>query len=188
MALAWIWHRLTSGHKSVVVCGKEGSGYGGSASEVYEALKDEGCGNAYYLLDAKEPGRDHIKSEYRKNLIRRFSLRHYYGLFAASTIITEGDLEDCLESGAASERFRKQILHGSKNHVRLYNRGSELIEVPGTKGKRVICVPSAEEARYISETTGYKSREIWQTGSPEDGGDVKVAEHIAAKMKEDGLI
>jgi hypothetical protein len=59
---------------------------------------------------------------------------------------------------------------------------------PETGGKYRICVPSAAEARQVLETTGYKGKEIWQTGSPETDGCADAAKRIIEKMKEDGLI
>ncbi len=195
MTLAWIWHRLTSGHRSTVVCAVAASGYEGSAAAVYEALRDDGHANAYYISGSDGAGADSVRPEYRKGMIRRFSFRHYYELFSADTIITEGDIEDCLESGGSSLRFRRSVLHGSRDHIRLgcgagtpADRVAAVLNTPETSGKRRICVPSAAEARRIVETTGYKSKEIWQTGEPEFDGYGKVAEKILAKMKEDGLI
>ena len=183
MLRAWIKHRLSSGHHSVVVCGQ-----GADAVSVYEALKKEGCGNVCFISGADGAAREDIKPEYRKDLVSRFSLRHYYELFSADTIITEGDIEECLESGVALERFRKAVLHGSKNHVRLECGDCTGIVSPETGGKHRICVPSAAEARQVLETTGYKGKEIWQTGSPETDSCADAAKRIIEKMKEDGLI
>lgn len=170
LALAWIWHRLTSGHKSIVVCGNS------MAAAVYEALTGEGYKNVCFIADT-----DSFKPGHTKGLVKRFTLRHYYELFSADTIITEGDIEDCLEKGVVSKRFRKMVLHGKKNHIRLCCSGAE---APERGGRRFICVPSAAEARLITETSGYKSKEIWQTGSPENEGYDTVAARIAASIKE----
>ena len=174
---AWKLSRLTKKHRPVVMYEKDCSRYEESASAVYEVLIDKGVKDVYYILDKKYAASANIAPKYRKNLIDRFSFRHYYELFCARSIVTTETIGHSLERGSVSIPFEKHVMKGKKNYVFLQHGVMYMVPLsaeqrkffsrPGAKGKQRVVVSSELEAQHFLQNTSYNTRDkIYLSGLP----------------------
>ena len=169
--------KLTKKHRPVVMYEKDCSRYEESASAVYEKLIDKGCKNIYYILDREYEGLKNIDLKYRRNIIDRFSFRHYYELFCARSIVSTETLGHSLERGCVSIPFNKYVMKGKKDYVFLQHGVMYMIPLAaeqrkffsksGVKGKQRVVVSSQLEAEHFMENTSYDTPEkIYLSGLP----------------------
>ena len=174
---AWKFSRLTKKHKPIVMYEKDCSRYEESASAVYEALIDRGYRDVYFILDKKYAASADIAPKYRKNIIDRFSFRHYYELFCAKSIVSTETIGHSLERGSVSIPFEKHVMRGKKNYVFLQHGVMYMVPLsaeqrkffsrPGAKGKQRVVVSSELEAQHFLQNTSYDSREkLYMSGLP----------------------
>lgn len=177
LELAYKLSRLARNHRPVVMYEKDCSRYEESASAVYEALIDKGYKDVYYILDKNYRGLKDINPKYKKNIIDRFSFRHYYELFCARSIISTETLGHSLERGSVSIPFNKHIMKGNKDYVFLQHGVMYMIPLSaeqrsffskaGIKGKQRVVVSSQLEAKHFMDNTSYDSPEkIYLSGLP----------------------
>ena len=91
--------------------------YEESASVLYEKLLDNGYSNAYYVIEKGCPAWSDVPAEYRKNLLPKYSLRHYYNLFRTETIIATETVTHNIDLRPVSPFLRYWLKHGRFNFV-----------------------------------------------------------------------
>lgn len=177
LELAYQLSRLTPNHKPVVMYEKDCSRYEESASVVYEALIDRGHRDVCYILDKNYDAASSIAPQYRKNIVRRFSLKHYYELFCARSIVSTETVGHSMERGCVSIPFNKYVMKGKKDYVFLQHGVMYMVPLSaesrgffrksGVKGKQRVVVSSQLEAEHFMNNTSYDSPEkIYLSGLP----------------------
>ncbi|MDO5557438.1 MAG: hypothetical protein Q4G05_04265 [Clostridia bacterium] len=73
--------------KNIMMYEKEAEKYEESASTVYERLIDEGYKNVYYIIDRNSFQTNSIRDKYKKNLIYKYTFKHYLLFFTAKALI-----------------------------------------------------------------------------------------------------
>jgi len=96
---------------------KDSARYEESASVVYEALIDLNYNNAFFILDRGYPYLETIKEKYRKNIVWRFSLKHYLYFFAARTFIGSETLAHAIEVRTSSKAALERLKDPRINYV-----------------------------------------------------------------------
>ena len=174
LAAAFACHVLTPWNKTVLLYEKNSSRYEESASILYEKLMDEGYKKVRYILDNSYPYIDRIPTRYRKNIVPRFSFRHYYSMFAAKSVISTETLGHALEKGATSGLFKTFVIDGSKNYiflqhgvmymVSLGSEQREFFKKSKGKGKQRVVVSSQLEATHFTDNTGHSPEDMYVCG------------------------
>lgn len=187
--IAWLCSLVTPNHKPIILFEKESSRYEESASIVYEKLIDKGYKNAYFILDRGYSHWEDIPEKYRKNIVDRFSFKHYYNLFAAKTFVSSEMLGHSLEISSSSKLFLDKIVNGFKNYVflqhgvmymvSLNSEGRRFFRKRSELGIQRVVVSSSLEAQHFTGYTPYTDEELYVSGLPkfdkavlEDGADL----------------
>lgn len=84
---AYVLAKISGKKNRILLFEKNSERYEESASVLYEKLQDRGYKNAYYVLNKNVPAWKDVPPKYRKNLLPKYSFRHYYNLFKAGTIM-----------------------------------------------------------------------------------------------------
>lgn len=173
---AWLCSLITPKHKPIVLFEKESSRYEESASIVYERLLESGYDNAYFILDKDYKHWDEIPDKYKKNILKRFSFKHYYNLFAAKTFISSEMLSHSLEISSSSKLFQNKIVNGFKNYVFLQHGVMYMVSLNSESrmffrrrsdlGIQRVVVSSSLEAQHFTGYTPYTDEEIYVSGLP----------------------
>lgn len=173
---AWFCSAITPFYKPVVLYEKECSRYEEGASCVYERLIDKGYKNAYFILSKDYAFRDSIAEKYKKNLINRFSFKHYYSIFAAKTLISTEALAHALESNSKSKVFINNVVEGSQNYVFLQHGVMYMVSLNSesrsffrkkrSKGIQKVVVSSDIEAKHFIDYAGYREADMYISGLP----------------------
>lgn len=176
IACAYLLAKITFWRKPVVLFEKNCSGYEESASVVFERLMDTGKKNARFILDKKYDHVEKIKPKYRKNIISRFSMAHYYNIFAAGSFLSSESLDHALEKKCANRLFKKHILQGKKNYVFLQHGVMYMVSLDSEQraffkksengGKQRVVVSSKLEAAHFIDNTNYTDEDIYICGLP----------------------
>lgn len=190
IAFAYLFARITFWNKPVVLFEKNCSGYEESASVVFERLVDDGKKNARFILDKKYDYVERIKPKYRKNIISRFSVSHYYNMFAAGSFLSSESLDHALEKKCANRLFKNHILKGKKNYVFLQHGVMYMVSLDSEQraffkksengGKQRVVVSSKLEAAHFKDNTNYTDEDIYICGLPKF--DKSVRESNADKI------
>ena len=174
LAAAFACHILTPWNKTVLLYEKNSARYEESASILYEKLEDSGYRKVRYILDDSYPYKDRIEARYRKNIVPKYSFRHYYSMFAAKSIISTETLGHALEKRATSKLFKTFVIDGSKNYIFLQHGvmymvslGSEqrdFFKKSKGKGKQRVVVSSQLEANHFTDNTGHDPEDMYICG------------------------
>lgn len=173
IAIAYGAAKISRKKNTVLLYEKFCSSYEESASVLFEKLVDSGYKNARFILDENYHGMKDIDQKYRKYIIRRFSMKHYYSLFTAKSLLSSEAVGHVLEKRCASRLFNRQVRRGYDyaflQHGVMYmvSLGSEQRDFYGKsksgKKQRVV-VSSQLEADHFTENTEYGENDIYLTG------------------------
>ncbi len=174
LALAFGLHLVTPRRKPVVLYEKNCNSYEESGSVLYEKLVEDGYKNVRFILNRSYPHPERIDPKYRKYIVDQFSLRHYYNLFAAGSLISSEALGHALEKGSTNGLFRNFIMDGSKNYVFLQHGVMYMVSLDAGqraffrkgegKGKHRVVVSSELEAEHFTTCTNYTRDDIYVCG------------------------
>lgn len=163
--------------EKVLLYEKESEKYEESASIVFEKLIEAGYKNVYFVIDKKSVYVNNIDEKYKKNIIWKYSIKHYVLFFNAKTFIGTESPSHALELRTANKNVIKRVYgnqfkyvflqHGVMYMVSLNSKGRSFFR----KGKLMpsdskIVVSSEEEANHFIELGGYTREELYLTGLP----------------------
>lgn len=174
LAAAFALHLITPWYKPVMLYEKNCNSYEESASVLYEQLMDDGRRDVWYILNRDYPHREKVRPDYERRIADQFSLRHYYVLFSAVSLISSEALGHSLERGSTNGLFRSFVIDGSKNYVFLQHGVMYMVSLDAGqraffrkgegKGKHRVVVSSEREADHFTSCTNYLREDIYVCG------------------------
>lgn len=105
------------GKLPIILYEKNSRRYEESASVLYEKLIDSGYNNAYYVIEKGCPAWDDVPEKYRRNLLPKYSFRHYYNLFRTQTVLATETVTHNIDLRPVSPFLRYWLKHGRFNYV-----------------------------------------------------------------------
>ncbi|MBO5064648.1 MAG: CDP-glycerol glycerophosphotransferase family protein [Clostridia bacterium] len=173
--LSFLWHTKKA-KKLVLLFEKNSSKYEESASVLYEKLIDEGYNNAYFIVDKNYTFLDSIPENYRKNIIYKYTFKHYLYFFKANTFIgTEAiahsfDLKTCnlLPLFKISRKNLNYVFlqHGVMYMVSLDSESREMFKRKELTGKYRVIVSSKAESDHFTTLGRHLEEDIYISGLP----------------------
>lgn len=152
-------------------CGK----YEESAKYVYERLIDDGWENVYFILKKDSEFQKEVPEKYRKNLIEKYSKKHYYEYFNAKAFITTESINHVIDLATYNGLTRKRqylkdyyyifLQHGVMYAYSL--KGRHDFEKGGGFGDNSYVVVSSEtEANHFIEDGNFDREDLIKCGLP----------------------
>ena len=173
VSLVW---KSEKAKKLVVLYEKNSSKYEESASVLYEELMDEGYKNAYFIVDRNYEFIDRIPEKYRKNIVYKYSFRHYLYFFASKTFIgTEAiahafDLKTCnplpLYKMTRKNMNYVFLQHGVMYMVSLDSESRKMFSRKNLNGKYRVVVSSNAERDHFTTLGRHLEEDIYVSGLP----------------------
>lgn len=157
---------------------KNSSRYEESASVVYENLINRGYKDAYFILDRNYPQINEINPKYRKNIIYKYSLKHYLYFFRSQTFLGTEALIHSLELRNANQHVLKKVNDLKNNYIFLQHGVMYMISLDSESrtffqpkkvngaGKFGVVVSSQAEANHFIELGGYDESQVIVCGLP----------------------
>ena len=175
--LGWLLAHIAPKRNAIVLYEKMSSRYEESASVVYENLIDAGYDNAMFILDSTSSDNAVIPEKYRKNIVPRKSLLHYWLFFSAKTFIGSEMLAHCGEVKSDSTLIAKRLADPTINYVFLQHGVMYMVSLNSesrsffkprktTTGVYRVVVSSKREARHFTEMAGYEDEQLYICGLP----------------------
>lgn len=176
--------------KLVLLFEKNASKYEESASVLYEELIDAGYNNAYFIVDKNYEFIDRIPEAYSKNIIYKYSFKHYLYFFKSKTFIgTEAivhsfDLKTCnpLPLYKISRKDLNYVFlqHGVMYMVSLDSESRKMFSRKKLDGKYRVVVSSVAEKEHFTTLGRHLEEDIYVSGLPKF--DRNVLEETADKI------
>ncbi len=172
VSLVW----KTKKAKSIVLLyEKNSSKYEESASIVYEKLIDKGYDNAYFILDKNYEYYNKIPEKYCKNIIHKYTFKHYLYYFTSKTFIgTEAlphafDLKTCnilpLYKTIRKDLRYVFLQHGVMYMVSLDSESRNMFKRKNLAKYRVV-VSSEAEKKHFTTLGRHLDEDIYVCGLP----------------------
>ena len=174
---AYLLSRWPFKHKSIVLYEKMSSRYEESASVVYERLIDMGIKRAYYILDKDSYDHLDIDEKYKKNIVIKNSLKHYYLFFAATSFIGTETIPHCIEIRTDNRKIRTRLKDPTLNYVFLQHGVMYMVSLDSasrsffrprrtTTGLYRVVTSSQLEKRHFVERGRYNPELLYVCGLP----------------------
>ncbi len=173
--LSLLW-KTKKAKKLVLLYEKNSSKYEESASVVYEYLLDNGYRNAYFIVDKSYEYLDRIPEKYKKNIIYKYSFKHYLYFFTSKTFIgTEAlahafDLKTCnqLPLYKISRKNLNYVFlqHGVMYMVSLDSESRKMFKRKNLDGKYRVVVSSEAEKEHFTSLGRHLDEDIYVCGLP----------------------
>ncbi len=157
---------------------KDSSRYEESASVVYEKMIDKGYTNAYFVLDRNYSKFDSIPFKYRKNIIYKYTFKHYLYFFICDTFLGSEALIHVLELRCNNKYVLKKIDSKENNYVFLQHGVMYMISLDSesrtffkprdikNKGKYRVVTSSKKEADHFIELGNHDPSQVVICGLP----------------------
>lgn len=160
---------------SVLLYEKFCSKYEESAKFVFEKLIDDGCENVFFILDKKSEYYRDVPRKYRKYIINKNSLRHYYEFFNARAFIASETFFHAIEVTNSNSliRIRQKwddyyyffLQHGVSYAFALKDR-NVFKKGSGFTDNSFIVVSSESEANHFIEQAKFDRADLIKSGMP----------------------
>ncbi len=161
--------------KNILMYEKDSGKYEESASVVYEKLIDEGYSNVYFIIDKNSAYRKNIKPQYMKNIIWKYTFKHYVLFFKAKSLISSESPGHSLELRTANKHTVRRIYSNKFRYVFLQHGVMYMVSLNAggrgffRKGNQMpqdskIVVSSEKEAEHFIELGGYSKEDLYITG------------------------
>lgn len=170
-----LWNSLEA-KRLVLLFEKNTEKYEESASVLYEKLLDNGYGNAYFIVSKSYEYLDRIPEKYRKNIVYKYSFKHYLYFFKAKTFIgTEAivhsfDLKtfNPLPLWKISQKNLNYVFlqHGVMYMVSLDSESRKMFKRKKLSGKYRVVVSSRAEADHFVTLGRHREDDLYITGLP----------------------
>lgn len=156
---------------------KDSSRYEESASVLYEKLLDKGYESVYFILDRSYQDFDIIKDKYKKNIIEKYSFKHYLYFFVSQTFCGSELLVHSMELRIMNKHVLRKIYSSDINYVFLQHGVMYMISLDSDsrkyftprkdgKGKYRVVTSSREETKHFVELGGYNPNQLITCGLP----------------------
>ncbi len=174
--LAFIISKFVRKYK-ILMYEKESKKYEESASVVYEKLIDEKYKNVYYIIDKNSNHIENIQEKYRKNIIYKYSMKHYIAFFSAKTLIGTESPGHAIELRVANKHAVRRIYGNKFQYVFLQHGVMYMVSLDsasrnffrkngGMPANSKIVVSSEKEANHFIELAGYNKEDLYICGLP----------------------
>lgn len=161
--------------RPIILYEKNSERYEESASVLYEKLMERGYKNVYYVLNRNFPAWNKVPDKYRKNLLPKYSFRHYYRMFAAITVIATETITHLVDLRPRSPFLKYWNVNAGFNYVFLQHGVMYMISLdaesraffkmyqrPGYLNR--IVVSSQLEADHFVKKGGFSADELYICG------------------------
>lgn len=172
---SYLW-RSEKARKLVILYEKNASKYEESASVLYEKLIDSGYKNAYFIVDKNYEFIDRIPEKYRKNIIYKYSFKHYLYFFKTKTFIGTEAIAHAIDLKTfnffalfkvASKNINYVFLqHGVMYMVSLDSESRDVFKRKQLNGKYRVVVSSKAEAEHFVTLGKHLEEDIYVSGLP----------------------
>ena len=170
-----LWH-TEKAKKLVVLYEKNAAKYEESASVLFENLIDSGYKYAYFIVDKNYEYLDRIPEKYRKNIVYKYTFKHYLYFFRTKTFIGTEAIAHAIDLKTfnlvalfkvASKNINYVFLqHGVMYMVSLDSESREMFKRKILKGKYRVIVSSKAEAEHFVTLGRHLEEDIYITGLP----------------------
>ena len=160
---------------SILLFEKFCSKYEESAKYVYQRLIDDGHENVYFVLDENSSFYKEVPQKYRKNIIKKYSLKHYYEYFNAKAFISTESMNHAVELTTSNEMIRRRqmwddyyfffLQHGVMYAYSLKGR-SDFEKGSGFRNNSFVVVSSEKEAEHFIEDGKFDREDLIKSGLP----------------------
>ena len=160
---------------SVLLYEKFCAKYEESARFVFEKLIDDGCKNVFFVLDKKSEYYRDVPRKYRKFILNKNSLRHYYEFFNARAFIASETFFHAIEVTNSNSLIRMRqnwndyyyffLQHGVSYAFALKDR-SAFKKGSGFTDNSFIVVSSEKEAEHFVEQAKFDRADLIKSGMP----------------------
>jgi hypothetical protein len=177
IALAFLLSRILFFVKTIVLFEKHSSEYQASASVMFEKLIDKGYKRVYFILDKKYENEYEIKPKYRKNIVWKYSFKHYLVFFMSKLYLSSESIFHGTELRTMNRFIHFHVLlaktkipyiflqHGVMYMVRLdakYRWGFRFDRQ--FKEKSRVVVSSELEAQHFIQYANFPRKNLYITG------------------------
>jgi hypothetical protein len=177
IAIAFILSRLLFFIKTIVLFEKHSSEYQASASVMYERLIDEGYKRVYFILDKGLAEQYEINKKYRKNIVWKYTFKHYLVFFMSKLYLSSESIYHATELRTINRCIHFHVLstkdsipyiflqHGVMYMVRLdakYRWGFRFGRM--FKENSRVVVSSELEAKHFMEYGNFPRENLYVTG------------------------
>ncbi|MFR7590278.1 MAG: CDP-glycerol glycerophosphotransferase family protein [Longibaculum sp.] len=156
---------------------KDSSRYEESASVLYETLINQGYQNAYFILDKNYQDYDKIEKKYLKNIINKYSFKHYLYFFISNNFFGSELMVHSMELRIMNKHVLKKINSKNVNNVFLQHGVMYMISLDSDsrkyftprqdgKGKFRVVTSSQKEANHFVELGHYDEKQVIICGLP----------------------
>lgn len=164
--------------RKIIMYEKNSIRYEESASVLYEKLMDLGYKNVYYIVNKENEKIKNLAEKYKKNLIYKYTFKHYLYFFTAKTFIGTESPGHAIELRTANKHSAKRIYSNKFNYVFLQHGVMYMVSLDadgrsffrkggGMPRNAKIVVSSDEEKKHFMELGGeYKDTDFYVTGLP----------------------
>lgn len=169
------WHTKKA-KKLTLLYEKNSSKYEESASVLFEELIDAGYKYSYFIVDKKYEFFDRIPQKYRKNIICKYSFKHYLYFFRARTFIGTEALAHAIDlktfnllalAKIASKNINYVFLqHGVMYMVSLNSESRTMFKRKRLKGKYRVVVSSRAECDHFTTLGRHRPEDMYISGLP----------------------
>lgn len=175
--LAYLLSKVFFFWKPILLFEKNAGRYEESASAVYEKLVDKGIKNAYFVLDKTYEFRDQIPLKYKKNIIDKYSFKHYLCFFCAKSFVGSESKIHSFELRPISQLVEKKLKQSPHNYVFLQHGVMYMISLDSerrsffrqTQKRNIVektVVSSELEADHFIKLGGYQPENLYLCGLP----------------------
>lgn len=175
--LAYILSKFIPKNK-IVMYEKNSSRYEESASVLYEKLIDLKYKNIFYIINKDNKDLEKIDEKYRKNLIYKYSFKHYLYFFTARTFIGTESPGHAIELRTANKHSTKRIYSNKFNYIFLQHGVMYMVSLDSTgrsffrkdggmpKNAKIVVSSQTEKKHFIELGSGYTEKDFYVTGLP----------------------
>lgn len=165
-------------HKyKIIMYEKECKKYEESASIIYEKLIDAGHSDVYYIIDKNSNHIKNIKEKYMKNIIYKYSMKHYIAFFSAKTLIGTESPSHAIELRVANKYAVRRIYSNKFRYVFLQHGVMYMVSLDsvergfyrkngGMPPNSKIVVSSEKEAQHFVDLAQFDLHNLYITGLP----------------------
>lgn len=174
--MSYIISKFLNINNIILLYEKESSRYEESASVIYEYLLDNNYRNIFYIIDKKCKDYRIIEKEYKKNIIYKYSFKHYLYFFKAKTLIGTEALAHSIELRVANKYAVRRINSKSLNFIFLQHGVTYMVPLVAkirsafhkkeTNAMRKVVVSSKLEAQHFIDCANYTLNDLYICGMP----------------------
>lgn len=175
-AFAFVLSAFEKKNNIIILYEKDAAKYEESASVTYEKLIDGGYNNAYFIIDKKSKYLFRVQDKYRKNLLYKYSFKHYLMFFAAKSFIGTEQPVHAFELKTfnplalfkiSSPKINFVFLqHGVMYMVSLNSESRKMFSRDRIRGNYRVVVSSELEKRHFIELGRHDDEDIYVCGLP----------------------